>query len=513
MAISVPRAQARRLPSRPAIRRRSAGRGLCLFVFAALCLAAASCGGSATTPVGSLRVKSCFVDGLAARCGTLIVAQDRLTGNGPTIPIRFVVFPATGPGRAPDPVVWFEGGPGDSAIDYISDNLPLLEPLNAHRDLIFIDQRGTGGSNPLNCPAFPGLTSKSALRDSVQSCLAHLHGDVQFYTSAMIADDISQVLAALHYAKANLVGLSYGATLEQVFLLRHPGQVRTMTLISGTLLRIPVYEQAPRDTQLALNYVLALCETQPACHQAFPHLATDWASLWASVGRSPWIVPASQSPTGKTLILDQSGLENAAYEALYAGNIGSIPVLIHTLSTAKNKAAAMISIAKLMGESAAASSGNVSAIYYSIRCDEPWEADRPAALASQRNSFAYETFLQAAKWWQHVCPLIPRSAAAVGHEQLTESHVPVLAFNGDADPIDQPRNMTGAQKFWPDSRELAVPGEGHELSEEYWGACAGPIMQAFIEQASVAHLDTACLAFSPIPPFDLTLQAAASASG
>ncbi len=493
------------------------GAPLVLAVVAALGLAAASCcehsSPVARAPrVNPLTVKACMVDGLAARCGTLIVVQDRLTGKGPTIPIRFVVFPATGPGRAPDPVVWFQGGPGDSAIDYISDNLPSLEPLNTHRDLVFIDQRGTGGSGPLNCPPFPGLADKAALRASVRSCLAHLHGDLPFYTSAMIADDISQVLTALHYAKANLVGQSYGATLEQVFLLRHPGQVRTMTLISGTLLSIPVYEQQPGDTQLALNYVLALCERQRACHHAFPHLAAEWASLWASVGRSPWVVPAAQSPTRTTLTLDQSGLEYAAYQALYTGNIGPIPVVIHTLSTAKNKAAAMIAIVKLMGNPGA-SGGNVSAIYYSIRCDEPWATDRPAALAIQRNSFAYETLLQDAQWWQYVCPLIPKSAAAIGDEQLTKSSVPVLAFNGDADPIDQPRNMTGAQQFWPNSRELAVPGQGHEPIGEYWGTCAGPIMQVFIEQASLAHLDTSCLASNPMPPFDLTLQAAASGSG
>jgi pimeloyl-ACP methyl ester carboxylesterase len=495
-------------------RRRTRHAPQLLVIAAAVSLAAASCGGhqapTASAPrVNSLTVKACTVDYLPARCGTLMVAQDRLTGKGLTIPIRFVVFPATGPDRAPDPVVWFEGGPGGSAIDSISDNLPLLEPLNVHRDVIFIDQRGTGGSNPLNCPDFPGLTDKSALRASIQSCLAHLPGDLRFYTTAMIDDDISQVLTALHYGKVNLVGLSYGPTAEQVFLLRHPGQVRTMTLISGTLLNISVYEQAPTSIQLALDYVLALCQSQMVCHQAFPDLAADWASLWASVGRSPWTVPAAQSPTGHTLTLDQGTLENWVYQALYTGNIGPLPVLIHTLSAAKNKTAVMISIAKLTGGSQAAPGGNVSEIYYSIRCGEPWESDRPAALADQRNSFAYEIYLQDAEWYQYVCALIPKSAAAAGHEQLTVSTVPVLAFNGDADPIDQPRNMAGAQKVWPNSLELALPGQGHEPSTGTWAVCAGPIMEAFIEQASVAHLDTSCLPTNPTPPFDLTLQAAA----
>jgi pimeloyl-ACP methyl ester carboxylesterase len=480
-----------------------------LVIGAALCLAAVSCGGSTGPTAGWLREKPCFVDGLSARCGRLTVAQDRLTGQGPTIPVRFVVFPATGPGRYPDPVIWFEGGPGDSGVDYASDNLPLLEALNIHRDVIFIDQRGTGGSNQVDCPALPGLANKAALRASVESCLAGLHGDLRFYTTAMFADDVNQLLSALHYAKANLVGLSYGVTAEQVFLLRHPNRVRTMTLIDGSLLTIPVYERAPGNTQRALDYVLGRCESQPACHRAFPHLIADWARLWASVGRSPWIVPAAHSPTGKTLILNQDNLEYIVYQALYTGDIGPMPVLIHALSTATNKAAFMISLVKSMGTSMAPAGGGASPMmYYEIRCAEPWAAFRPDALADQRSSFAYEAYLQDARLWHYICPLIPKSAAAIGHEELTVSRVPVLAFNGDADPIDPPSNMAGARKYWPDGLELAVPGQGHEPFQDIWNSCAGLIMLAFVNSASVAHLDTSCLAHSFAVPFDLTLRAA-----
>ena len=90
-----------------------------------LCLATASCGGNATTStVNPLQVKSCTVQGVLARCGTLAVPEDRLTGHGRQIKIRFVVIPASGPRRAPDPVVYLAGGPGDSAISEIHGQLP-----------------------------------------------------------------------------------------------------------------------------------------------------------------------------------------------------------------------------------------------------------------------------------------------------------------------------------------------------------------------------------------------------
>ena len=481
-----------------------------LMIVAALCLAAASCSGhqapaASAPPVNTLTVKPCTVDGMQARCGTLIVPENRLTGQGRTIPVRFVVIPAASQDRAPDPVVYFAGGPGRSAVDDIPGEVSLLGTLNMRRDLVFIEQRGTGKSNPLNCPAFPGLADKAALRASVESCLAHLHGDLRFYTTAMFTDDVSQVLSDLHYATANLIGISYGTTAEQVFLLRHPGQVRTMTLISGTPLNIPLFERLPGNSQLALDYVFARCESQPACHQAFPHLAADWAALWASLGKSPWVVPAAQSPTKTTQRLDQDGLAISMYQALYDGKLGPIPLVVHTLGTATNKVAALVSLSRALQASGQASQSDANQMMpYAIQCDEPWESWRPAALSDQRGSFHYQTDLENAQWYQFVCPLIPKSAAAVGDERLTVSRVPVLAFNGAADPVEQPRNMAGAQQFWPDSRHIALPGQGHNTNSS-WGDCASPLTQVFIEQASVAHLDTSCLA-TIAPPFDLTLQ-------
>ena len=86
--------------------------------------------------MNSLTVKPCTVDGLAARCGTLIVPENRLTGTGRTIPVRFVVIPAASPDKAPDPVVWFAGGPGGSAVNEIPGELSALGDLGLHRDLV-----------------------------------------------------------------------------------------------------------------------------------------------------------------------------------------------------------------------------------------------------------------------------------------------------------------------------------------------------------------------------------------
>lgn len=477
---------------------------------------ATACGGSAASSSAgstatSLTLKPCLVDAFSARCGTLVVPENRLTGKGRTIPVRVVVFPATGSPREPDPVVYFAGGPGGSSVDQIPDELPDLTRLNVHRDLVFVEQRGTGQANPLNCPAFPSLSDQAALRASVRSCLAHLNGDLRYYTTMMYVEDVAQALTDLRYTKVNLMGISYGTMVEQVFALRYPRWVRTMTLQSGSPLNLKVFEHVPGNTQLALDNVFASCEAQAACHRAFPRLAADWASLWSSL-RTPWVVPAAQSPTKTAMTLTSDYVEAFVYNLLYTGNIDPIPIIVHTLGTARDRVAAVLALARAGNQAGLSLPANATEqmLLYEIECSEPWDAERPSALAGQRDSFAYASDYAGAQWMQYVCSLIPKSAAAVGTVALTKSATPLLAFNGAADPIEQPRNMDVAPALWPNSRDIALPGQGHDVNSGIWGLCAGPLTQTFIEQASLAHLDTSCLAAIPVPSFDLTLADLAS---
>jgi hypothetical protein len=134
--------------------------------------------------------------------------------------------------------------------------------------------------------------------------------------------------------------------------------------------------------------------------------------------------------------------------------------VVHTLGAAKNKAAALVSVVKAFQASgwASPSGGPNLTMGYPIQCGELWAARRPQALSSQHASFEYRTDLQTAQWWQYVCPLIPKpSAAAVGHQLLAMSRLPVLAFNGQADPQDPPRNMSGARSSGPTAANSSCP--------------------------------------------------------
>jgi pimeloyl-ACP methyl ester carboxylesterase len=457
------------------------------------------CGRGSST---ALELDACTLDGVAARCGTMMIPEDRSDGEGGReLPIRVVVFPATTSDPKPDPVVWFAGGPGDSAVDTIDRVRPLLA-ASTDRDLVFIEQRGTGAS-ALTCPAFPEGSDPAALGAAVQSCLDSLDGDPRMYTTSMFADDVDEILTELEYPQVNLVGISYGATAEQVFLSRHPERVRTMTLVSGTLLDVPVLERFPVNAQRALDNVFAACEQQAACHEAFPLLRDDWDALWQSITAAPWVVPEERSPSGDAVVFDADRLAAGLHDLLFVATTHSrIPLLVHTLGATDDKVAAILAVARAYPDVAGTSEG-APLLGYLIRCNEEWARFDPRGLVGA-DTFEYGKDRKDAERWQSICAHVPEASDAGGAAAGPPSQVPVLALNGENDPQDPPANMAGAADLWPNSRSLTVPGQGHDIDPAS-ARCIVPLIESFIRRGSAAGLDTSCLTQLVPTDFDLAL--------
>src|SRR5262245_40306312 len=108
----------------------------------------------ATAPRQKLALEPCRLPGWNedVRCGQYEVYENRQTNSGRKISLRVVVAPARSERAAPDPIFYFAGGPGGSAIETFSRaGKGYLAGLRRERDLVFVDQRGTGGSNQLAC--------------------------------------------------------------------------------------------------------------------------------------------------------------------------------------------------------------------------------------------------------------------------------------------------------------------------------------------------------------------------
>ena len=160
----------------------------------------------------------CVVQGVDARCGTFVVPEDRTKQDGRTIGLNVVVLPAFSKPARPDAVTYLAGGPGEAATEEVANLSRQLSALNLDRDLLLVDQRGTGGSNPGG-------------------------GDVTQYGTRMAMDDLDAVRAALGYRQLDVIGSSYGATAAQVYLRLHPSSVRALVLAGATAIDVPFFDR------------------------------------------------------------------------------------------------------------------------------------------------------------------------------------------------------------------------------------------------------------------------------
>ena len=224
----------------------------------------------------------------------------------------------------------------------------------------------------------------------------------------MFSDDVDEVLADLHYGKVDLVGASYGATSEQVFLVRHPKRVRTMTLISGTLLDTPIFERFPLNAQRALDNVFADPRVRSRAIGLSPVSARTGTPCGASVNKAPWVIPAKLSPTGKQEVVDADEVASSVHEVLMdATTQAELPLMIHMLGEATDRVAALVAIIKATPPSESVGASGNQMMPIAVQCNEPWALDDPGQLVG-KNSFEYHSDLENAQWWQYICTAHPQ---------------------------------------------------------------------------------------------------------
>ena len=240
----------------------------------------------------------------SAKCGTFEVYENRATKTGRKISLNIVVFPATGK-REPDPVVYFAGGPGSAATEDAPGIALDFAKLREHRDLVFVDQRGTGGSNPFDCEFYNPADLQSYLGyffplEEVRKCRTQLEpkADLTLYTTTIAMDDMDEVRAALGYERINLFGGSYGTRAALTYLKRYPQRVRTATLQGVS----PTDQYLPGDfalqTERALQGILAECVRRGACNKAFPKSERRSETVLAQLIKGPVEVEV-QKPDSK----------------------------------------------------------------------------------------------------------------------------------------------------------------------------------------------------------------------
>lgn len=455
-----------------------------------------------------LALASCTIPGPggghAARCGTLTVFEDRDAGKGRTIGIRLVVLPALADGPLPDPVFFFAGGPGQGAAQMAGGQAG--SGLRKERDLVFVDQRGTGESNRLDCdlyrPGIQGYLMGLLPAEGIADCARQLgaRADLRLYTTPIAMADVDEVRAALGYDRINLHGGSYGTRAALVYLRQYPERVRSVVLAGVSPVNHGLPLSFARDAQHALDGVFDDCEADSACRAAFPNVRMGFAAVLARLRQQPVEVEIQPTRDAEPVRVSfgHVAFVEAVREMLYSvPQAASLPLHIHRAAAGDFAPLAEFAVRyrQRMHQ------GIALGMFLSLTCAEdiPF-IDRGQIAAETRGFFLGDVRLRA---HMAACESWPRGRLPAGYHDPVRSSVPVLILSGQFDPVTPPRWGVEVAKHLPNSRHVVVPRGAHSFGGLPGAECVPRMIEQFIREGSGSNLDASCVTGARRPPFAL----------
>ncbi len=441
-----------------------------------------------------------------ARCYRLNVPENRAKPSR-VISLRIAVVKATGANRAPDPIFYLAGGPGQAATTVMSARELVDASLGDNRDLVFADQRGTGGSNPLNChfygpPQNPNSYFQQFLPiDKVKACRAALEStaDLTQYTTDASVDDLEAIRMAFGYAQINLIGGSYGTRLAMEYVRRYgpSGRVRSVILESPVSPADHTPEHFGQFAARALDALFDECAATPACADAFPHLRDEANTVFDRLRAGAVTTTASHpslSTRGVVTLTRDHVAEAIRYMLYSAAGASMVPLYLHEAFNG-NYAPLADYLIRWRAD------GTFDGLYLSITCaeDVPFIAadaadrDAPTFLGSYR---VREQRAACAEW-----PHAERSSVAA---QPVTSAVPTLIMSGALDPVTPSANAEIIARTLSHSVHLQIPFSGHSPAGLTGLSCLNAVKRSFIDRASTDGLDTTCIAEITRPGFGVS---------
>ncbi|MEN9630480.1 MAG: hypothetical protein RJA10_3708 [Pseudomonadota bacterium] len=453
----------------------------------------------------ALQLQPCRLKGVehSAQCGVLKRPLDPAAPAGPAIELHVAVLPALSRHKRPDPLFFFAGGPGQSAIGLAGPVSRLLGRFANRRDLILIDQRGTGRSAALACdgddrPQRPLSESVdlAAVHQALARCRQALqqlpHGDLRHYTTAVAMQDAEAVRQALGLGRINLVGVSYGTRAALDYLRQFPQSVRRVVLdgVAPPDMVLPLSFAA--DAQVALKALFDACRADAACEQRHPRLDDTWRSLRASLPRD---VAVTHPLTGlsETLRLTPDALAGLVRAALYAPSLAAgLPAAL--AAAAEGRWAPLVGLAAALS-GPGAGGGLSQGMHFSVVCAEDLpRLDRATpAPATDFGSGLADLYVRACDGW-------PRGEVPAAFYSVLPSASPVLLLSGAADPVTPARHgQRVAQALGARALHVVVPNAGHGVMGL---GCLRDLVFRFVDAAdddAALALETGCAKGVPRP--------------
>jgi len=435
-----------------------------------------------------------MADTLLAHCGELSVPEDPDAPGGRQIALHVAVVPAVSRSPQPDPLFLLAGGPGQSAIEAYPVMLTTaFGIINQDRDVVLLDQRGTGQSNPLECelPEDDDDLTDAEVAEILQACPATLDADARFYTTEMAVGDLESLRIALGYDQINLYGASYGTRLAQAYLRRHPDRVRTLVLDAVVSPDFTIYASAGVDGAAALDKMFARCQADAACQAAFPDLQVEFTALLTRLEETPVEVSLVDPTTGEPLRfeMNRARFTRMVFALLYAPEVTALlPLALHAAYADGN-------FAPLVTQATASDVGLYQGLLYAVVCTEDAPYVTPEEIAQSADTY----FGDMSESLREVCATWPRGDVPADHTAPVTSNVPTLLLSGEADPITPPRYAEQVAQTLPNSLHLIAPGMGHG---NIIRGCIPHLVSDLVKHASLDALaDVACVKTIAPPPF------------
>jgi pimeloyl-ACP methyl ester carboxylesterase len=481
-----------------------------------LSFASAGTAPQAEGPPDALELEPCtlsapgLADTIAARCGVVEVPENRAQAAGRRIRLAVAVVPSTARRPQSDPVFMLAGGPGQAAREAFPLAAPAFRGMLRERDVVLVDQRGTGGSNPLSCEppddevgSRDGTTSDfeptsaatriAAARERTRRCVSRLDADPRFYTTSDAVLDLEAVRTVLGAHEVNLVGISYGTRVALEYLRRHPERIRSVVLDGVVPPELALGAEHARNLETALDAQFAACAADAACARSYGSPRDALARLLAELRREPRPVRYRDPVTDESREDPLTAETVAGVVRLYAYAPQLAAMLPKSLSDAAAgrpevlKAQARM-IESLVGEQVA------EGAQLSVACAE--DAGRLEVEPDDADTLLGTEFVATLL---AQCEVWPRGHRPVDFNEPVASERPVLLISGELDPVTPPRYGEQVLGHLPKGRHLVVRGQGHNVMAT---GCMPRLMARFVATTDATGLDAGCLEqLGHTPPF------------
>ena len=479
----------------------------------ALALVLSAMIGTSPARAADAPLTECRVPGVrnSVLCGVVKRALDPARPDGVKIDIHYVVAPALARRKLPDPLFVLAGGPGQSAISLAPSMLALFNRVNNRRDIVFVDQRGTGQSAPLMCddtrrmPLAEQADPERQIADLLE-CRVRLqalpYGDLRFFTTVLASQDLDAVRQQLGTERINLVGGSYGTRAALDYLRQFPNAVRRSVIDGVAPPDMALPASFSTDGQSALEALFTACEAEAACKQAWPSLRAEWTGLLASLPLPTTVThPLTGAP--ERVRMTREMVLSSVRGPLYSPALtAALPVAIHAASQGRFDALLGLGASFGTGRSAQIAMG----MHFSVVCSE----DMP--LMSQTMDVPGADFgRDGARLYERVCANWPRGTVPPAFYNVAARSAPTLVLSGGLDPATPPRHGDRvARALGPTAQHVVVPNGGHGVMGI---GCVRDVIYRFIdavEDSEATTVDASCVKAIPRPAAFRPLSAGAS---